>query len=75
MTRQQFTMTEEQHDMMLSKLLPVMLIGGVDTRDITQLGANQKWKLLGKELGFVWDTAQPVSGKGTEVFTAEVIDE
>ncbi len=72
MERKEFEMTEEQYAFILDKPLPVMMIGGVDTRDITQTSANGRWMALGKELGFDGMTARPVAGKGERVFTAEV---
>ena len=62
---------EKQVEAIKTKPLPVMLIGGVDTRQVTQDSANDKWKHLADEMGFVWDSVRPVPGKGERFFTAE----
>lgn len=49
---------------------PVMKFGdywsGMDKQD----RANAFWKLLGEKHGFVWDSAEPVSGKDHSYFKA-----
>lgn len=70
--RAEFTMTEEQEQRLLSAMKPVpaMWIGG-PPRSV-QENANDAWRALASELGFVWDTVQPVAGKGQRVFSAIV---
>lgn len=76
MMRKEFEMTEKQHEKLLDACKPVtcMMVGGV-TPSSPQENANRAWAALGKELGFKHMTVQPVSGKGTKFFTAEVIEQ
>jgi hypothetical protein len=70
--RAEFEMTEQQFDRLLSAMQPVPYMlgaGGVPPRSV-QENANDAWKALADELGFVWDTVEPVSGKGQRVFSA-----
>lgn len=69
-----FELTQDQYDFLLTVRQPLMLIGGSDNRASEQLSANDKWKKLGEELGFVWDTAK-ASNKGKMFFEAQVKDE
>lgn len=70
-----FEMSPEVYDRMLTKRGPEMLIGGVSTSEFDQMSANDKWRALGKEMGFVWDTARPASGHGPRFFYATPIEE
>ena len=75
--RKEFEMTEAQLKSILdaSKPTPVMyLSGGQPMFDSPQENANRAWKSLASELGFVWDSCEPVSGKPQRFFTAEVIE-
>jgi predicted TIM-barrel fold metal-dependent hydrolase len=71
--RKQFKLTEEQHARLMAACQPVLYIvaGGMEPRSPAE-NANDTWRELGAELGFVWDTAAPVPGESTHVFTAEV---
>jgi hypothetical protein len=68
--RAQFEMTEAHLERLLAAMQPVpyMVIGGIPRS--VQENANDAWKALGDELGFVWDTAAPVPGKNQRVFSA-----
>lgn len=68
--RAEFTMTEAQEKRLLDAMQPVpaMWVGG-PPRSVQQ-NANDAWKFLAGEMGFVWDSVQPVPGKGQRVFTA-----
>ena len=72
-TRKKFMITHDQVGVLLnaSKPVPYMIIGGAEPRS-PQENANYAWKSLGNELGFKWDTVQPIPGKGHRHFTAEV---
>jgi hypothetical protein len=54
-----------------SRPVPYILVGGVEPTS-TQERANEAWKVIAKKYGFIWDTAQPVPGKGPEFVSAEV---
>jgi len=66
----EFEMTQEQLDRLLSACRPVAMIAlQCGAPRSPQENANEAWKALAKELGFVWDTAKP-SPKGERFFTA-----
>jgi len=72
--RKQFEMTPDELKELLSacKPTPVMyLSGGTPMFKSPQENANYAWQALGREKGFIWDSVQPVSGKGISFFTAE----
>lgn len=72
--RKQFEMSAEQHETLLAACRPVALIMlqcGMPRSP--QENANDAWKRLGEEMGFVWDTAQP-SGTGPRFFSAEAVE-
>ena len=73
--RKEFTMTKEQCDKMLEacKPVPYMVIGGVAPLS-PQENVNAAWASLGLEMGFDAMSVRPVSGKGMEVFTADVVE-
>lgn len=74
--RKQFTLNEAQFERLLnaSKPTPAMwLSGGQPMFDSPQENANRAWKELGQELGFVWDSAEPIQGEPQNTFTAEVL--
>jgi hypothetical protein len=53
-----------------SKSVPYILgSNGIAPRSPSE-NANDVWRALGDELGFVWDTAQPISGSDRQ-FIAE----
>jgi len=70
--RREYEMSEEQLARILDAGKPVvyMVFGGMPPRS-PQQNANDAWAALGRELGFVWDTCEPVPGKGPRFFTAE----
>ncbi len=69
--RKNYEMTQEQLDKLLDamKSVPYMVIGGHAPRS-QQENANDAWKALGDEMGFVWDTVKP-NGRGDRFFSAE----
>jgi hypothetical protein len=71
----EFEMTEQQLNRLLDscKPVPYMIIGGILPRS-PQENANDAWMLLGREMGFEWDTVEPVYGKSNRFFTAEVLE-
>lgn len=73
--RQEFEMSEEQLSALLEACRPVpyMVFGGMPPRS-PQENANDAWAQLGAVMGFKPMTVQPVPGKGTRFFTAEVIE-
>lgn len=69
--RTEFEMTQEDCDELLAHMKPVPMImlhisGGPTAQD----NANLAWQNLGKKMGFVWDSVQPIAGKGMRFFTA-----
>ena len=70
--RQEYEMTEAELATLLDacKPVPYMVVGGVMPRTPGQ-NANDAWRALAAKRGFVWDTVQPVAGKGQQFFTAE----
>lgn len=72
-SRTNFTMTEEQEKRLLDAMKPVpyIFIGGLAPRS-QQENANDAWRTLADELGFEWNTVEPVPGKGQRVFSAIV---
>jgi hypothetical protein len=72
--RQEYQMTAEDHAALLDacKPTPVMFLsGGLPMHDSPQENANCAWQRLGDKLGFDHMTVRPVSGKGTDYFTAD----
>lgn len=72
--RKEFEMTEVQLEVIkaASQPTPAMwLSGGQPMFDSPQENANRAWKELGEEMGFLYMTAEPVTGKGPRFFTAE----
>lgn len=72
--KKEFEMTQDELNQMIAisqaKSMPVMKIGNVTTGDEKQESANDFWKRLGEKYGFIWDTAEPISGKGYTFFKA-----
>jgi hypothetical protein len=69
--RTEYEMTQEDCDELLSSMKPVPMImlhigGGSSQQD----NANRAWQRLGEKMGFVWDSVQPIAGKGMRFFTA-----
>ena len=71
MARKEYEMTEAQLAKLLEACRPVpyIIVGGMPPRS-PQERANDAWRDLGRELGFVWDTVS-ISGKDQRLFTAE----
>lgn len=71
--RQTYRMTDEQHEKLLDACKPTicMWVGGPPRSP--QENANAAWQTLGDELGFQWDTVQPV-GRDSRDFTAELAE-
>lgn len=69
--RTNYEMTQEQLDKILDacKPTPVIMIGSY-TPASPQENANNAWAALGREMGFDHMTVQPISGKGTRLFSA-----
>ena len=70
--RREFEMSEADFKELLDacKPVPCMMIGSYATPS-PQENANRAWARLGRKMGFIGDTAKPISGKGTRFFTAE----
>ena len=49
---------------------PVMKFGNYWSGDGPQERANAFWRLLGDTHGFIWDSAEPISGKDHIYFMA-----
>lgn len=72
MARTEFEMTAEQLAKLMDAGKPVSMIAlQCGTPSSPQENANRAWQSLGEEMGFIWDTVRPVSGKGNRFFTAE----
>jgi len=72
MSRKEFKMSDEQLKKLLDACRPVPMIAlqcGMPSSP--QENANEAWKGLGLEMGFEHMSVRPISGKGTEHFTAE----
>ena len=71
MARKEYEMTARQLADLLNacKPVPYIIVGGMPPRS-PQERANDAWRALGRELGFVWDTVQSISGKDQR-FTSE----
>ena len=70
--RREYEMSEEQLHKLLDacKPVPYMIIGNCIPRT-PQQNANDAWRQLGDEMGFVWDTVQPLPSRGVRFFSAE----
>ena len=72
--RKEFYLTDEELEQMkVPSSVPYMVFGGHEPRSPREM-ANDKWRELGRKLGFIWDTVQP-SSKGENYFTAEVAND
>jgi hypothetical protein len=69
--RTNYEMTPAQCDALLATMKPVpyMVIGGVAPRS-QQENANAAWAALGAQMGFDYNTVQPIEGKGMLHFSA-----
>ncbi len=72
--KQEFEMTSEEFERIKAiaqaPSIPVMKIGDYFSGNEKQDSANNFWKDLGKKYGFVWDSAEGISGKGPQFFRA-----
>jgi hypothetical protein len=72
--RKEYTISQEQLNTLLEASQPtraVVLPGGFPMGRTTQQNANAAWQTLGAEMGFEWDTVQPVPDCCDKHFTAE----
>lgn len=70
----EFKLSDEQVDRLMAASRPVpylVMCGSLPASP--QENANRVWRELGEEMGFVWDSAKPVPGKGVEYFTAKEV--
>ena len=70
--RQEYRMTEEDKTKLLEACKPTrcMKIGDYAPPS-PQENANIAWNILGKKMGFIGSTVQPVVGKSIRYFSAE----
>ena len=68
----EFKMSKEDLAAMLEamKPVPIMQIGSVNPYDVWEQNARNMWQSLGKKMGFDYETAKPVPGKGPAFCTA-----
>lgn len=73
--RREYEMSEAQYKALMEACKPVtyLVMGGREPTS-PQENANNAWKALAVELGFIWDTVQPVYEKGDYYFTAEPVE-
>jgi len=77
MSRREFELTEQQHAKLLDACKPVpamYLSGGQPMFRSQQENANDAWAALGSEIGFDGASVQPVTGKTSRFFTAEIVE-
>lgn len=74
--RKEYEMNMQQFASMLSaaKPVPYLVVGGNLPRSALE-NSNDAWRKLGRELGFVWNTAQKIEGKSQKHFTAIPVEE
>lgn len=73
MDRQRYEMTQEQCDTLLEacKPTPVLYVsGGQRMGPSPQENANAAWQKLGADMGFKWDSVEPIAGECNRHFTA-----
>jgi len=70
--RKEYEITTEELNTLLDacKPVPYMIVGNSPPRS-PQENADTAWASLGRTHGFKWNTAEPVSGKSQQFFTAE----
>jgi len=72
--RQEFELSQQQLDRILGASKPVPYIAvQCGEPSSPQENANRAWQSVALELGFVWDSAEPVRSKGDRFITAEAI--
>ena len=73
--KKEFQLTEDDMKEYFEAIKPDPVLygsGGVPFFRTQQEKANDEWRRFGKKYGFVWDTVQPIQGKGQDWFSAEV---
>ena len=70
--RTNYEMTQADCDVLLAAMKPVLMImlhigGGPRS---PQENANNAWRVLGKKMGFEWNTVRPIEGKSMLFFSA-----
>lgn len=70
--KREFEMSEADLKRLLDACRPVpyMVVGGWEPRS-PQENANAAWADLGRKMGFVSETVEPIPGKGSRFFRAE----
>jgi hypothetical protein len=71
--KKEFELTEDEFNEIKSiaqDSTPVMKFGDYWSGMDKQERANEFWKILGKKYGFIWDSAEGISGKGPTHFKA-----
>jgi len=73
--RKEFELSDEDYAYLIAACQPVpyMIIGGVEPAS-PQENANTAWRRIGSQKGFNGMTVEPVSGKCSRFFTAEVVE-
>lgn len=73
--RREFELSQEQLDKLLkaSEPVPYVIIGGVEPPH-PQQNANAAWQELAAEMGFQWETVEPVEGKDQKFISAIPIE-
>jgi hypothetical protein len=71
MSRKEFVMSDEQHARLMKACRPVPMImlqcgPAPSAYDMAMIA----WQELGAEMGFDWNTVEPVRGKDNKYFTA-----
>jgi hypothetical protein len=72
--KKEFKLTEEQYERLIeaSQPVPYLVVGGVEPMSPCRK-AESIWMQLGEEMGFKWNTAEPIPGKNRLYFHAEEI--
>lgn len=71
--RKDYEMTQVQFQRLMDACKPVtyLVVGGIEPTSPAE-NANRAWEVLAEELGFIWDTVEPISGKEAWHFSAQV---
>jgi hypothetical protein len=71
--RREFRLSNEDLERLYEAAKPVpMIMLQCGLPSSPQERANRTWAILGAKYGFLWDTVEPIDGKGLETFTAEI---
>lgn len=72
--KKEFEMTQDEFETIKAiaqrTAIPVMKIGNYISGEEKQEDANGFWQKLGDKYGFLWDSAEGISGKGPTYFSA-----